>query len=444
LFIHAALKVKWINQQSEPAAHRKTNWIIFTLKKFIYMTVDTMRWIDRWAGVPACFVLSPLSWLIDLLRSARRRDPDTSRTLFIELSEMGSAIIADPAMRKLVKKDNTELFFVIFSKNYSSLGILKTIPAENIFKMNGDNFLRLMVDVFRFVAWCRRKKISTVIDLELFSRFTALLSFFSGARSRVGFTSLYDEGLYRGNLINKPVRYNPHVHIAVNFISLVNKALGLFDNAYATVPVLPGELQLARADVSANSLHAVKDKISRLYPAWKNEAIVLLNVNASDLLPQRRWPQENFAEVGRQLLKQFQHIIILMTGAPAEKEYVQQVTDKISDARCINSSGVFKFDELVPLYSLSTLMLTNDSGPAHFAAVTPLKVYVLFGPETPNLYLPIGGDAEAIYLGLPCSPCVSAANHRKTGCTTRPCITGIQPAGVFDKIKKHLEVKNIQ
>lgn len=408
------------------------------------MTVNTMRIIDKWVGVPLCFFISPFCWFADLLRGARRKKPDTRRTLFIELSEMGSAIIADPAMRKLRAEGSAELFFVIFSKNYKSLEILKTIPEDHVFKMKADNFFSLIGDVFRFLVWCRRKKISTVIDLELFSRFTALLGFFSGARSRVGFTSLHDEGLYRGNLVNKKVRYNPHVHVAVNFVSLVNKALGLFTNAYATVPVQPGELQLAKATITASSIEIVRNKIKQLYPAWNNEAVVLLNVNASDMLPQRRWPQENFGETGRQLLKRFSNIILIMTGSPAEKEYVQQVTDMIGDKRCINSSGFFSFDELVPLYSLSTLMLTNDSGPAHFAAVTDLKVFVLFGPETPHLYLPLGSNAEAFYLGLPCSPCVSAANHRKTSCIERPCITGISPLVVLDKLDNYLAGKNIQ
>ena len=405
------------------------------------MTVNTMRIIDRWVGIPLCFLLSPFCWVADWIRGARRKDPDTSRTLFIELSEMGSAVIADPAMRKLKQDSGAELYFVIFSKNYKSLEILHTIPQENVFRMRADNFLSLIVDVFRFLAWCRKKKISTVIDLELFSRFTALLGFFSGARSRVGFTSLHDEGLYRGNLVNKTVRYNPHVHVAVNFISLVNRAMGRFQNAYATVPVTPQELELARASVSQAQLENIRSKIRSLYPGWDQQALMLLNVNASDMLPQRRWPQENFGEVGRQLLKRFPNAIIMLTGSPAEKEYVQKVSDLIADSRCINSSGYFSFDELVPLYSVSTCMLTNDSGPAHFAAVTNLKVFVLFGPETPHLYLPLGGNAEAFYLGLPCSPCVSAANHRKTSCTTRPCITGIDPTRVLETMNKFLQDK---
>jgi len=401
------------------------------------MKVNTMRKIDKWVGVPVCFFLSIINWIFNLFSTTPKK-PDPSKTLFIELSEMGSAIIVDPAMRKLMKESNAELFFVIFKANCKSLEILQTVKQENIFKMRSDNLFYLCIDVLKFMSWCRAKKIKCVIDLELFSRFTALLSFLSGAKHRVGFTSLYDEGLYRGNMINLPVRYNPHVHIAVNFVSLVNRLLGYYQNPYATIPLKPGDLDLSQAFVSPEQVSIVTEKIKKLYPLWQNENVILLNVNASDMLPQRRWPQENFATVANELLSAFNDIIIIATGAPAERKYVQEVVDMVDDKRFINSAGIFAFNELVPLYSLSKVMLTNDSGPAHFASVTPLKVFVLFGPETPALYLPLGGNAEPIYLALPCSPCVSANNHRKTTCITRPCITGIQPSSVFLKLSSFL------
>ena len=400
-----------------------------------------MRIIDRWVGVPVCALLSPFAWIADTIRGVKRRKPDTSRTLFIELSEMGSAVIADPAMRKLALHGKAELFFVIFKKNYKSLEILKTVPERNVFKMNADNFLSLIIDVIRFMAWCRRKGIRTVIDLELFSRFTAILGLFSAAPFRVGFTNYHDEGLYRGNLINKKVRYNPHAHIAINFISLVNKALDLFPTPYPWTQVEDEELELEEAEVSEAQKQGVRKKIKALYPPWKNERVVLFNVNASDMLPQRRWPKENFAAVARRLLEKYEDIILVGTGAPAERDYVQEVINMTSHNRFVNSSGIFSFDELVPLYAISSMMLTNDSGPAHFAAVTELKVFVLFGPETPHLYLPLGGNAEPFYLALPCSPCVSAANHRKTSCKPRPCITGIHPVVVLERLDIFLSEK---
>ncbi len=401
------------------------------------MNVDAMRKIDRRLGVPLCFLMSALIWVSTRIRFIKKKNPDLSRALFIELSEMGSAIIVDPAMRKLQKEGGTELFFAIFEDNYKSLAILQTVPEKNTFKMRSSNLFVLAIDVLRFMVWCRKKKINTVIDLELFSRFTALLCAVSGARARVGYASHHDEGLYRGNLINFPVRYNSHVHVSVNFMSLVNTTLGMHDNPYATTAVKQEELILEKAKVHKTEVTKVKQKVLNFYPTWKGERLVLLNVNASDLLPQRRWMPENFAAVAKHLLEKFDDVLLIGTGAPAEREYVQNVVDMVNDERFVNSAGEFQFEELVPLYSICELMLTNDSGPAHFAAVTDLKVFVIFGPETPDLYLPLG-NAEPFYLGLPCSPCVSAFNHRKTSCTTRPCITGISPDWIKGRLTGYL------
>jgi ADP-heptose:LPS heptosyltransferase len=84
--------------------------------------------------------------------------------------------------------------------------------------------------------------------------------------------------------------------------------------------------------------------------------------------------------------------------------------------------------------------VTNDSGPAHFAAVTPLKTVVLFGPETPALYGSLG-PSIAVTANLACSPCVSAANHRKTACSDNVCMRAIGVAQVLQAIETHLNTE---
>ena len=79
-------------------------------------------------------------------------------------------------------------------------------------------------------------------------------------------------------------------------------------------------------------------------------------------------------------------------------------------------------------------MLTNDSGPGHFSAVTELRTFVLFGPETPLLYGSLG-NSTPIYAGLACSPCVSAANHRKTPCTDNVCLQVITAEAVLRQLR---------
>jgi ADP-heptose:LPS heptosyltransferase len=167
------------------------------------MKVDTMRRIDYYVGVPLCFLGSILNKLALLASKQNMKAP--RNILFIELSEMGSAILVDPAMRKLQQEINAAVHFAIFKKNKASLDLLKTVPERNIYTIRENNMAAFIFDTVKFVFWTRARKIDAVIDLELFSRFTALLTGFSGAPHKVGFHAYYNEGLYRGSFLTHKV-----------------------------------------------------------------------------------------------------------------------------------------------------------------------------------------------------------------------------------------------
>ena len=179
------------------------------------MKIDMMRKVDYFAGIPLCLVATLFIRLASLF--ARQKSQHPQKVLFIELSEMGSAILADPAMRKMQKATNAELYFVIFKSNAASLRLLNTVAENNVFTIREDNFLNLAIDSLRFLFWVRRRGIDTVVDLELFSRYSALLTGLSGAANRIGFHAFYNEGLYRGAMLTHRVAYNPHLHIAKEF-----------------------------------------------------------------------------------------------------------------------------------------------------------------------------------------------------------------------------------
>ena len=400
------------------------------------MNVDTMRRIDYWAGVPLCALLSGWLRLWHWLRPAGRLRP--RRVLLIELSEMGSAILVDPAMRKL-QANGAELFFLIFEKNAPSLHLLGTVPKENIFTLREDSLWHLAVDTLRYLRWVRDKGIDSVIDLELFSRFTALLTGLSGASNRVGYHAFHNEGLYRGEMLTHRVAYNPHIHIGKNFIALVNALLSTREELpYSKTRIDDDEIRLAQVVIEPERQQALRDRIRDRHPDYDPaQRLVLINPNASELLPQRRWMPERYVEVMQRLLAEFDDILILITGAPSETQEAEQLRDLVDHPRCVNFAGALKLEELPVLYSIATLMLTNDSGPAHFSAITPLRTFVIFGPETPKLYGSLG-NSTPIYAGLACSPCVSAANHRKTPCQDNVCLQAITVDMVLDRLRPTL------
>src|SRR6516162_2021655 len=100
--------------------------------------------------------------------SARSPRP-VRRILFVELSEMGTTILAEPAMRKARAHFPATLYFVIFARNVGSLELLGTVPRDSIFTISDRSLFALARDTLALLQWTRRKKIDTVVDLELFS-----------------------------------------------------------------------------------------------------------------------------------------------------------------------------------------------------------------------------------------------------------------------------------
>ena len=402
------------------------------------MNVDLMRKIDHHLGIPLTFISTLLLKLIWKLTG--QKPTPVKKILFIELSEMGSTILADPAMRHAQTKFNAELYFVIFRKNKPSLDLINTIPQQNIFCLRENNLITLIYDAFRYLLWCRKHKIDTTIDLELFSRVSALLTGFSGANKRIGFHNFHGEGLYRGDLLTHKVLYNPHLHIAQNFMALIHPLeTEKNEHPFAKIQIPLSQIQIKQITYTDTQKAKIHHLIQNTYPEYhpQHHQLILINPNASDLLPQRRWPKDHFIQLMQRIAEHFPQTLILITGAPNEKEEAEALRKAVKHERCLNFAGQLKLLEMPILYSIAKLMVTNDSGPGHFSAITPLKTFVLFGPETPKLYGSLG-NSTPIYAGLACSPCVSAANHRKTPCTDPVCMQAISVDQVFQAIKTEL------
>jgi ADP-heptose:LPS heptosyltransferase len=408
------------------------------------ISVNTMRTIDHLVGVPLCAVISPLVAIIDGIKNSFSRQlNEPKKLLFIELSEMGSAILVDPAMRNAQSR-GAELFFLIFKSNRASLTLLNTVKPENIFTIDSSSLASLIQDTLKFLLLARKHRIDTVIDLELFSRFTALLTGMCGARRRVGYHIFHGEGLWRGFMLTRKVHYNPHIHITKNFLSLIHAAFAKeIEVPFSKIHIADSEVRLEQAIIDPTVLNNVRERIEKLSAtfgiAFKQgeQRLILVNPNASDLLPQRRWAQQRFSELIQGLNQRYPNDLILITGSPAEFAYVEKVRSVANVKNALNFAGQVSFAELPPLYTLSDVMVTNDSGPGHFSAVTPLRTVVLFGPETPSLYGSIGKSIP-ITANLACSPCVSAANHRKTPCHNNVCMQAITVTQVLEKMSHQL------
>ena len=392
------------------------------------MNVDFQRAVDRFVGVPLCRMLS----LLPRARDRAEGAPPPKKILVILLSEMGSLELAQPMFSRLREKyPDASFYALVFQKNREVLELLEALPEGNILALRDASLAALATDSVAALRTLRRLRIDAVIDCELFARLSAILSFLSGARRRVGFERHTQEGLYRGGFINRPVLYNPYQHIAHQFVTLAEAIDGLGAPRVkrpvpVATPLLPrmrlrdGELEMMRARVEAD------------FPAATGRRLVLVHAGGG-LLPIRAWPLAYFKELVAGLVAG--DYVVGVIGLEGDKDEAQAIQAHVGGERCLDMTGYTKtVRELMLIFHLAELLVTNDGGPGHFAAMTPIPSIILYGPETPTLYGSIDPKSSHFYQGLSCSPCLTAYNHRNSPCDgDNQCLKTIPPREVLSK-----------
>jgi ADP-heptose:LPS heptosyltransferase len=393
-----------------------------------------MRQVDCWLGTPVCFLLT--RWRRLFQRPAPHR-PETPRSIvFIKLAEQGSTVLAVAAIRAAVRRVGKEnVYFLLLAENRPILDLLNLIPRDNIIAIHTTGLVRSLASAVRALRRLRRLRIDAAVDLEFFARASAALGYLSGARWRVGYHAFGGEASYRGDLMTHRLSFNPYLHTAQAFQVLV-EALDHPADRFPTLDREPPALRPAarRFRPRPQEIQAMKALLRNAFGQDPDAGLILLNPNASDLLPLRRWPPERYVLLARRFLERYPQARVAFTGAPAEAAAVDQLARQVGSRRCVSLAGKTTLRQLLVLYGLADVLVTNDSGPAHFATLTPIEVVVLFGPETPHLFAAPSRRTHPMWAGLACSPCINAFNDRRSSCTDNVCMQRITVEQMLDKL----------
>jgi ADP-heptose:LPS heptosyltransferase len=403
------------------------------------MNVKALLVADRWVGVPLCFLLTAVRAVFGRALPDCSRPP--RRLLFVKLAEQGSTVLAQAALNRAVEIAGREnVYFVLLEDNRFILDVMDVIPEGNVIAISFKSLPGLVGSALAAIGRLRRLQFEAAVDLEFFSRGSAALTFLSGARRRVGFHPFYGAGPYRGNLMTHRLLYNPQLHTSQTFLALVEAVL----HDPATLPTFEFVPPAAHAPPPpfaplAAEVAQVKDLLQR--ETGGSPRLILLNPNASDLLPLRRWPTERYVKLARRLLAHYPQFFVGFTGAPEEAPATAELVRQVGSNRCLSLAGKTTLRQLLVLYTLAEVLVTNDSGPAHFATLTPIRVVTLFGPETPALFAARTPRNTVVWAGLACSPCVNAYNHRQSPCRNNLCMQAITVEQVVAEVCRACETK---
>ena len=398
------------------------------------MKVSTMRQADRWAGAPVCFVLTVLRKLRDFLRLQKTQPVNIRRILFVKLAEQGATVLAYEALKQAIEMVGRQnIYFLVFEQNRFILELMDVVPEQNVITICTNSFSTLLASTIRALRQLWKLRIDAAIDFEFFARSSAILTYLSGAKARVGFHSFAQEGPYRGDLMTHRLSYNPHIHTSQTFKVMVEALNASPEN----LPALDIDLPPAQSSTPAfTPSHKELEELKTILQTQAHTAdyspLILLNPNASDLLALRRWPADRYVELAQRLIEASPDVHVAFTGPPEEAENADKLVRAVGSARCFSMTGKTTLRQLMTLYCLSDLLVTNDSGPAHFATLTPIQVITLFGPETPRLFGASSPRTHIIWKNIPCSPCVSAYNNRWSACKNNKCMQRISVDEVFE------------
>jgi ADP-heptose:LPS heptosyltransferase len=402
------------------------------------MNINFQRAVDRYAGVPICALLSAVNRVVS-------NEPDGTppkNILVILLSEMGSLVLAHPMLMRLKQQyPEAQIHMLMFAKNREVIDLLGVVPPENVLTLDDRSLKGLVGDSLKVIRAMHRLKIDAVIDCELFARISSIFSYLSGASLRAGFHRHTQEGLYRGSFINRPVLYNPYRHLTQQFLTLAAALESTTDPVGKLLPA-PYTGNTPVLEFPREELVETFRELHNAFPAIRDKKLVLIYPSGG-ILPIRAWPLKSYFQLSKTLLDEGYAVGVI--GLKGDREIAQAVVDHCKSPVCVNLAGYTRsVRHLLAVFHRADLLVTNDGGPGQFAALTPqLPTIIFFGPETPVLYKSLGNNAWCFHRQLPCSPCLTAYNHRTSPCDgDNQCLKQITVDQVLAKAREMLAMKN--
>jgi len=173
------------------------------------------------------------------------------------------------------------------------------------------------------------------------------------------------------------------------------------------------------------------DEILRKYGIGAQDKVIGFNPGAS-FGSSKCWPAEHFAAAAELFTRKEGVKILLLTGK-GEDQIAEAILAQTKAPVINTANDRIDLEMLKPMVRRCDLLVTNDTGPRHYAVALGVPVAVIMGPTDPrytstNLEKTIVIRAEA-----DCSPC-----HKKVCPTDHRCMRRITPQMVFEAGEKLL------
>lgn len=361
------------------------------------MTVDQKQRIDRWLGAWLLVVLRPLALLAGaLLRRDHRSDP-RGELVFVKMMGGGSLLIALPALLGVRRKFPDRTLTLVCGGPVAPFAELIGV-FDRIERIDDASGLpALVASAGRILFALVRRRVDTVVDLEVYSQLTTVFSLLTCARNRIGF---YVESTYwRRNVLTHLVFFN--------------RARGTY-HFYAAVAELLGAAPATRAECREHLL-------ARAGSARAPGEYLAIGAGCSDFASVRHLPAAEWRAFAARRRAELAGTRWVFLGAASDRAVSDEIARAVGEELGAGFAHENRCGELALADSLGVLagarrFIGIDSALVHAARGLGVPSTSFFGPTDPATLLePIAGYDEVVHYRPPiCSPCLHVAQ-------TPPC-----------------------
>jgi heptosyltransferase III len=159
---------------------------------------------------------------------------------------------------------------------------------------------------------------------------------------------------------------------------------------------------------------------------WKGGAIIALHPGAGGSA--KRWSLDSFRNLTRLIFSQSSFKLLIVEG-PAETGLGTELGAHLPGSRTMIAPQL-PLPLLSGILAHCTAYAGNDSGVAHLAAGLGIATVVLFGPTSPQQWVPSGRRVSALRRNQGCKACAAGSGQGHS------CLKSILPGDVWGEIQK--------
>ena len=202
-------------------------------------------------------------------------------------------------------------------------------------------------------------------------------------------------------------------------------ALGISPNE-----ALPMDYPLPELHVPVGAV----DKLIVKYPVIQLDKPILVLCPGAEFGPAKQWPPDYYAAVANAKLDAGWQVWLL--GSQKDRVVTEQIM-QLTQSRAIDWAGNTTLEEAIDLLSLSTVIVSNDSGLMHVGAALRKPLIAIYGATSATFTPPLQVGARILSLALECQPCF----QRMCPLKHHRCMKELLPIQVLNAISSAVSVK---